>query len=456
MKKTRTSAKRWVAPALGAVAICGGQPSAGPEASPRLPAPSELPATAELPDPFAFFGTDRRVESTEDWSERREELKVLFQEYMYGAMPFVGRAPESFPQTTRPIAPPTPILGGKAVLKQVAISFDRLPAGSPEIRLAIVVPTGEPGARRPVFLALNKCGNRSILPEPAIVVDPAAWVHEQCPPGEERGAESDFWCVEYLVDRGYAFATFHESDVDPDKHDFGDGIHAAYERGGAELDANFAARPPETQWGTIAAWAWGLMRAADYLESDPDIDRERICVTGHSRRGKTALLAGAFDERFALVVPHQSGTGGMALSRDNDQETVERINRVFPHWFSDAFVEFGGREAHLPIDQHLLAALVAPRALLETAGLQDKWANFDAALRALRAADPVWKLLGAGGMNGDGVAVGDEPIADIFGEAMQFRLDKPHTLDRDFWRGILDYADLLWKSRAAKAGSGSE
>jgi hypothetical protein len=180
----------------------------------------------------------------------------------------------------------------------------------------------------------------------------------------------------------------------------------------------------------------------DYLVTDPDVDADAICVTGHSRRGKTALLAGALDERIALVVPHQSGTGGAALSRDNDQETVERINRVFPHWFSDMFTRFNDNEYRLPIDQHLLMALVAPRPLLETAGIQDRWANYDSALRALRAADSVYEFLGKKGLSGAGVVVGDEPIqGENFGELMQYRLDVKHTLNRDFWKAILDFAD---------------
>ncbi len=176
--------------------------------------------------------------------------------------------------------------------------------------------------------------------------------------------------------------------------------------------------------------------------TDDDVDNDRIAVIGHSRRGKTAPLTGAFDERIDLVVPHQSGTGGCALSRDNDQETVERINRVFPHWFNDVFTEFNDNEDKLPVDQHLLMALVAPRPLLDTAGLKDKWANYESALRALKAADPVYKFLGARGMVGSGMIVGDEKMTDDnAGNLMQYRRDTAHTLNVGYWNGILDFAD---------------
>ena len=154
-------------------------------------------------------------------------------------------------------------------------------------------------------------------------------------------------------------------------------------------------------------------------------------------------MAGAFDERIALVVPHQSGTGGMAMNRDNDQETVARINKSFPHWFSDSFVPFGDcNEAKLPIDQHLLVALVAPRPLFDGEGDQDKWANFDNALRSLQGADKVYKFLGGKGLIGGGVVRGDEPFTDAnCGDLVQYRRDEKHVLNRDYWRRILDFAD---------------
>ncbi len=182
------------------------------------------------------------------------------------------------------------------------------------------------------------------------------------------------WSVEYAIDRGYAIATFYDGDIDPDKNDPADGVQPHFRKPNESR--------VDDEWGTIRAWAWGLSRVVDYLLTRSDIDANRICATGHSRLGKTALVAAAFDERIALVAPHQSGTGGCALSRDNDQETVERINRVFPHWFDDVFKKFVHREDRLPIDQHLLMCLVAPRPIFDTEGLQDKWSNSGNAFRA--------------------------------------------------------------------------
>ena len=396
----------------------------------EFPAFDALPVQTALPDAFTMMdGT--KITTAEEWtSKRRPELIALFKHYVYG---FAPDAPEIEVSET---VPPQPVLEGKGLLKQVTIRFKNLPGeDAPRIRLALFLPAAATGPV-PVFLALNKCGNYEVLSDPAIRYDTAAWCHDNCPKSEEegRGSKEDFWCVPFLIEQGYAFATFHESDIDPDKHDFTDGIHAAY---ASELPV-----APDS-WGTIAAWSWGLSRCIDYLVTDPAINPGQVAVIGHSRRGKTALLTAALDERVALVVPHQSGTGGMALSRNNDQETTERINGLAPHWFCDNFLLFNQQEDKLPVDQHLLVALVAPRALLDTEGLKDTWANGKSALKGIMAANRVYKLLGAPGIKGGGMIQGPAELTkENVGNVLQYRLNTEHTLNRDYWQGILEFADI--------------
>lgn len=390
---------------------------------------------AEPPDPFTMMdGT--RITTKEDWyAKRRPELKALFQHYVYGYMP---PAPEI---EVVPRKADTSVFSGKATLKEVEIRFKNLKyPNAPKITLALFTPNHAKGPV-PVFLALNKCGNQTVVDDPSVTLDPDAWCHASCNKNNAtaRGFKTDFWTIENSIDRGYAFATFHESNIDPDQHDFTDGIHPHY----TDLPG-----PKASHWGTIAAWAWGLQRCVDYLETDKAIDQDGIAVIGHSRRGKTALLAGAFDERIDLVVPHQSGTGGCALSRKNSQETVERINRIFPHWFNDTFTQFDDNEEKLPVDQHLLMALVAPRCLLDTAGLQDRWANYESALLALKAASPVYEFLGVEGLVGKGMIQGDEKItAQNSGRLLQYRRDTQHTLNVGYWNAILDFADIHLKKK---------
>lgn len=391
-----------------------------------LPNPDQLPDRPALPNALTMLDGSP-VRTADDWyQKRRPELLRLFQHYVYGYAP---PAPRIEARVTKQAT----LADGNVLLKEVEIRFADLPDDAPRIRLALFLPKERPA---PVFLAINKCGNHNVVEDEAVTYRPDADYHNACGPKateEARGSEQDFWCVDYIVSRGYGLATYHESDIDPDRDDFSDGIHPYY----PDLPG-----PSQSHWGTIGAWAWGLQRAVDYLVTDPDVDAERIAVTGHSRRGKTALWAGAQDERIALVVPHQSGTGGCALSRNNDQEKVERINRVFPHWFNGMFKRFNNREEKLPIDQHLLIALVAPRPLLDTEGSQDHWANYNSALRALEHAAPVWELLEVEGLKGSGLVEEDGDLTgqDV-GRLAQYRRDTKHTLNQGYWQGMLDFAD---------------
>ena len=151
--------------------------------------------------------------------------------------------------------------------------------------------------------------------------------------------------------------------------------------------------------GTIALWAWGFHRVVDYPDRVAAAlsIRKRIAVVGHSRNGKTALLAGAMDDRIALVIPHQAGCGGTAPSRTTIRRprSVKRINTAFPHWFCDNFDAFNDDTVELPFDQHCLVALCAPRPVLYSNAQEDQWANPNGQFEMLRAADPVYQLYGA-------------------------------------------------------------
>jgi hypothetical protein len=381
-----------------------------------LPAPRDLPAREGLPDPFETFAGDR-IESPREWREtRRPELRRLFAHYVY------GYAPDP-PETEFAVAAEEPILGGRGTLREVEIRFPE--ASADPIPLALLHPGEGPA---PTVLGLNRDGNHTVVGDEAISVTDSARVHGR--DASARGAKADFWCPTYLLERGYALATFHHADADPDRDEFTDGLHPHFDPPG----------PTGTAWGTLRAWAWGLQRAVDYLEADDD--SAATIAFGHSRRGKAALLAAATDERVDVAAPHQSGTGGTALSRENGQETVAAINESFPHWFDDVFPAFAGRERRLPVDQHLLAALVAPRPLLDTEGMRDFWANPPRALDALRGAAPVYDLLDAPGAAGALLTEGDDLAMETTGSLCQYRRDTGHTMERGYWEALCDFADL--------------
>jgi hypothetical protein len=403
-----------------------------------FPPASKLPARQGLPDPLTMLD-GAKVTTREEWvRKRRPELKELFQEYMYGYFP-----PKPANVRFKVERVDREALGGKATLKEVTISFG--PPGTPKIHLMLFVPNQRKGPA-PVFLGMNFCGNHTLVTDPKVRL-PEAWLPKHCPGVKDhratdagRGKQVDVWAIEQTIDRGYAVATLYCGDVDPDRPDQREGIQPHLRKAGH--------KPSAHDWGTIAAWAWGLQRAVDYLVTDPDIDAARIIIVGHSRLGKTALLASAFDERVALAIPHQAGCGGTAPSRGTVGESVKRINTSFPHWFNGAFKEFNDHPERLPFDQHCLIALMAPRPVLLSNAVEDEWANPAGQFDMLRAAEPVYKLLGVKGLAGRKMPEVGKLSAGRLGYYIR---EGKHSMTPGDWRVFCEYADRhLGKPARAK------
>jgi dienelactone hydrolase len=398
----------------------------------EFPPPGELPPSAELPDPLTMLdGT--KVASREAWeTKRKPELKALFQHYMYGRLP-----PKPARQEFE-VSEPRDVLDGKAELRDVVIQSVEPRTGHP-IHVLLVTPKGV--KQPPVFVGMNFCGNHALLDDPQIPL-PAGWVRSSCAGAMNaratdagRGSQKDVWNIDKIIGRGYALACFYSGDVDPDTPDMTDGIGPTfYKAGQTEQAADDA--------GTIALWAWGFHRVVDYLTQAPDlVDPQRIAAVGHSRNGKTALLAGAMDERIALVIPHQAGCGGSAPSRSKNPqaETVKRINTSFPHWFCGNFKEFNDAVERIPFDQHCLAALCAPRPVLFSNAQEDQWANPSGQFDLLRAASPVYELYGAIGLAPDAEAKIGTLVKSRLGYYLR---DGKHSMSADDWGAFLDFADV--------------
>ncbi len=386
---------------------------------------------AKIPEfelPEALTAEDGRpIDSAEKWRTiRRPEILALFQEHVYGRAPQVNLATHGvvFEESSD-------ALGGKAKRKQVRIFFSPKPSMGRSMDLLIYLPADAKGPV-PLFLGLNFQGNHTVQADPAIRVT-SSWVRnrgeitDNRARADQRGAAAGRWPVEEIVGRGYGVATIYYGDIDPDFDDgFQNGVHALFPN------------HPKGEWGSIGAWAWGLSRALDYLETDADVDAARVAVIGHSRLGKTSLWAGARDERFAMVISNDSGCGGAALSRRRIGETVQRINTSFPHWFSDTFVGYNNNENELPVDQHMLLALAAPRPLYVASASEDLWADPRGEFLSAKAAGEVYELLGKKGLPVETQPpVGKAVMTDV---GYHVRAGK-HDLTLEDWLHYMDFAD---------------
>jgi len=380
----------WVAPVRTAVA----QESDKPEAIRRSA------GMISLPDPLVS-AAGVKVTTARQWQDqRRAEVLELFREHVYGRSP--GR-PEGVKFTVVEEDPAA--LKGTATRREVDISFPG-PRGTFTFRLVIYLPN--PAKKPvPVFLLLNHRGNVS-----AQVNNP-------------------FFPVDQIIARGYAAAGITLGQLSPDKAGtYRDGVLGFLD--GPEE------RSPDA-WRTIAAWAWGGSRAMDYFETDKQIDSKRVAVAGHSRGGKTALWCGAEDERFALTISNNSGETGAALARRGVGQSLAIGNIRNPHWFATNFKRYNDKEDELPVDQHELIALLAPRLAYVASAETDAWADPLGEFLSCVHATPVYRLFGLKGMETDKQPPLDQPIHD---GRIGYHIRKGgHGMTEYDWQRFMDFAD---------------
>ena len=391
-----------------------------------------------LPDPLAMASGEPIADAATWTQKRRPEILQLFKTHVYGEMP--GPLADARWEITEE----GQALAGRARRRQIRVHFA---ADGPCMDILLYIPASTQGPV-PTFLGLNFFGNHTVLRDPNIHLNPN-WMRPERKNGivdnratpDSRGCLSHRWPVADIIARGYALATIYSGDLDPDYDDgYHNGVHPLFYKEGQT-------RPGPDQWGTIGAWAWGLSRAMDYLQSDADIGD--VAVLGLSRLGKTSLWAGACDPRFALVISNESGCGGAALARRRYGETIRHINESFPHWFCDNFRRYNDAEDDLPLDQHLLLALIAPRPLYVASAVEALWCAPRGEFLAARAAYPVYRLLGCDGLPADEMPAVAPTVQGRIGYHIR---SGGHDLTAYDWAQYLDFADLPLRERPMPTG----
>lgn len=393
--------------------------------------------TFTLPDPLVM-ADGAKVANAAQWRKRRAEILRLFETHVYGKTP-AARPPIKFEEVSRDAG----AFGGLATRREIAIWLLGKKDG-PRLNLLLYVPNGVTGPA-PAFLGMSFNGNHAVVADPKIALS-MGWMRSGADKGvvnnrpteQSRGSEASRWPVEMILKRGYALATFYCGDLFPDHKDgLKDSIIPHLYKPGQTA-------PAEDEWNAMGAWAWGLSRVMDFFERDKAVDARRVAVIGHSRLGKAALWAGAQDERFAMTISNDSGESGAALSRRIFGETVGRINDSFPHWFCGNYKKYNDRVNDLPVDQHELIALLAPRPVYVASAAEDLWADPRGEFLSAQAASPVYRLLGREG-------IGDRPMPEIHQPIMttigyHIRAGKHDVTNYD-WEQYLKFADLHLKRK---------
>lgn len=365
----------------------------------------------------------KQISSVNQWEKiRRPEIQQLVEQEMYGRVPSELKiaAVSLLDQDDQ-------ALKGKAIRKQVKLTF-RGNQKELSVDLLIYLPKGKKSY--PTFLGYNFGGNQTVINDTAIHIA-NAWNG----PAKPRGVEATNWEVERLINAGCGVATMYYWDIAPDKEDFSFGIYPL-------LYKPAQTQPAADEWGSLAAWAWGLSRALDYLKTDKQVDGSKVIVIGHSRLGKAALWAGANDQRFAAVISNNSGCGGASIYRAKEGETLLKMNNRFPRWTAKNFKKYTDQEELLPFDQHMVLAMVAPRPLYVASASEDAWADPKNEFKSAFFATEVYRLYGLKGIESDVFPALNTPVGSTV--AYHIRNGKHDILAYD-WDQYIAFAKKFVK-----------
>jgi hypothetical protein len=366
-----------------------------------------------LPDPLVL-SNGRRVSDAKTWrAERRPEIMRLYETDIF------GRIPSNTPKVSWAVKETDPAArGGTALMKQVVGTVGTGPRAL-QVKLTVYTPAKATGPV-PLILLANFGGGSA-------------------PPRQGGGVQlGDPPVAAEILARGWGYAMFGYQDVQPDRAGtLTEGVI------GLTL-ASGQSQPGPDEWGSIGAWAWGISRTIDYLQTDKSVSANQIALQGHSRLGKAALWASALDDRIKVVYASCSGEMGAALSRRDWGETVDDMTQNFPWWFAGNFQKWAGRWNEMPVDAHMLIALSAPRPVFITGGTADQWADPVGMFLAEVNAGPVYRLLGKQDL---GTAQGPPPLDTPLtkGDLGWHYHTGGHMATEADWKAFLEFAGKYLK-----------
>ena len=398
------NARRRIKSRLGLVAMVAGFSVAVSAAQPE-----------NVPELMTTFGGEK-VSTREQWEKvRAPELLEEFTQEEYGRRPVERPAALAFEQAE----PDKVMMDGKAIRKRIRVMYAG-PYGGGAFTFTAFIPRQQTPA--PAFLLI--CNRR-----PEENIDP------------ERQVKSGFWPAEEIVARGYAAIAFWNGDLAPDWNTGNrEGVFACFEPPGR--------RKNTALWGTLSAWAWGASRVMDWIETEPLLDAKHVAVVGHSRGGKTALVAGVYDKRFAMACSNDSGCSGAKLNHIDlpKSESVAVIVSVFPYWFCANYTHHVNAEKDWRTDQHAFIALMAPRLVCIASASEDAWAGQEGEFYAGLLASPAWALYGKKGLVANGFPPPEKPLQE--GCVSYHLRTGNHNLTPYDWACYMDFADRHgWRDR---------
>ncbi len=381
---------------------------------------SEVKEKKVLPDILKQVETGTEIKNIADWESQKEEILSVFEQYIYGAYPQV----ETQWKIERKIIDEQ-VYWGKGTMEQILIT----PAEELFSLNVILVKPNSIQEKVPLLLTSNFCGNRAALKDQRIDI-PSVPYPSFCDTEEMNwmvqsvfGDMISTFPVEQILDEGMAFATFYPGEIVPDDEE----LAQTYLKALSSIS-----KKPVT--GAVSAWAWGYSLILDVLGDEAYLDTDNLSIYGHSRAGKSALWAAANDERITNTFALQSGTGGATLNQSNHGESITSMTKMYPHWFTPAYASHNINEKSIPVDQHHLLGLIAPRRVLLGNAQLDKWSDPRGAFLGMKEVRKIYDLYEEGSFN-------SKNLKDFLPEdklSYWFR-GAPHGVRTSDWEAFLEF-----------------